>query len=184
MSRSLEEEIKIKAEQVRGTARYMASFDDLIEEQIRKAREKGAFDNLEGHGKPLNLYENPYEPPEMRMVFKILKDNGMAPPWVEIGKEVDAMIEKLWQDVDKFQTYVRVIGEGASPRTIQRLEKRAENFLNDSRKRLININKKIDDFNCNCPLWWLSRGRLNVEEEMAKVVERVNESMEALRKNR
>ena len=48
MTKSLEEEIKIKAAQVRGTAKYMATMEDLVQEKIRKAMESGSFDNLEG----------------------------------------------------------------------------------------------------------------------------------------
>ncbi|MCX5781036.1 MAG: DUF1992 domain-containing protein [Firmicutes bacterium] len=73
--RSIEEEIKIKAQQNKKIARYMSSTEELVENQIQKARERGDFDNLEGIGKPLDLSENPYEPPEMRMVMKILKNS-------------------------------------------------------------------------------------------------------------
>ena len=110
MTKSLEEEIKIKAAQVRGTAKYMASMEDLVEEKIRMAMESGSFDNLEGKGKPLNLQENPFEPPDMRMVNKILKDAGFSPYWMELGKDVDAAIEKFWKEVDKFIARQRIKG--------------------------------------------------------------------------
>ncbi|MGE5405696.1 MAG: DUF1992 domain-containing protein [Candidatus Saccharibacteria bacterium] len=181
MSRSLEEEIMIKAQQVRGTARYMASFEDLVEEKIRKAQEKGAFDNLEGHGKPLDLSENPFEPPELRMVFKILKDQGFAPAWIEIGKEVDARQVELKYDVARFKDYARVVGTGASKRGMSRLEHRAKVFLKECMDKLQIINRRIDDFNNNCPMWWLSRGRININQEYALIKAEVDEAMLRLR---
>jgi hypothetical protein len=168
VTKSLEEEIMIKAREVRGTARYMASFEDLVEERIRKAREKGVFDNLEGQGKPLNLYENPFEPADMRMVNKILKDNGFSPYWVELGKEVDAALDNFWLEVKRFQTLMRVTRKdnGSNEGLIQR---RTDSFILDAQAALEGINKKIDNFNCHCPLWWLGRGRINVNTEMQKV---------------
>jgi hypothetical protein len=72
-------EIKVKAGQAKKLARYMSSTEDLVEQQILKAQERGEFDNLSCAGKKLNLEENPLQPPELRMPYKILKDNGFAP---------------------------------------------------------------------------------------------------------
>jgi hypothetical protein len=176
MTKSLEEEIKIKAAQVRGTAKYMASMEDLVEEKIRMAMESGSFDNLEGKGKPLNLQENPFEPPDMRMVNKILKDAGFSPYWMELGKDVDAAIEKFWKEVDKFIARQRIKGD-ANKKNPHMSQKRLEQFLKESEERLKDINRMIDNFNCHCPMWWLGRGRLNINQEMAKARERIYESI-------
>jgi Fe-S cluster biosynthesis and repair protein YggX len=177
MDKSLEEEIKIKAQQVRGTAKYMANIDDLVEEKIRKAMESGAFDNLEGHGKPLNLYENPFEPPEMRLANKMLKDHGFSPYWMELGKDVDAATEQFWRDVDKFLTIIK-IKDLDNRKSRKYMEKRVANFLTESEDRLKGINRKIDNFNCQCPMWWMGRGRLNINQEMAQVREKLKKAME------
>ena len=39
----------------------------IAERKIREAIEEGAFDHLEGTGKPLDLSENPFEDPSDRM---------------------------------------------------------------------------------------------------------------------
>lgn len=57
----------------------------LVEEQIRQAQERGAFDNLPGAGQPLALTANPYAK-DREMAFKILQDAGLAPEWIELGK--------------------------------------------------------------------------------------------------
>lgn len=174
MNRSLEEEIKIRAEKARGTAKYMASMEDLVEERIRKAMESGAFDNLEGKGKPLDLSENPFEPDDMHMANKILKDHGFVPYWMELGKDVDAAIEKLWGDVKRFETRLKVkAGSHQSQRRKIYEDKQLQKFLQESIEALRDINRKIDNYNCHCPMWWLGRGRLNINEEMRKVRERL-----------
>src|SRR5690242_13952063 len=58
-------------------------FGRLIEEQLRKAREEGKFDNLRGHGQPLDLSENPFEDPTWRLANDMLKRNGFRPEWLE-----------------------------------------------------------------------------------------------------
>lgn len=173
--KSLEEQIMIKAQQVRGTARYMASFEDLVEERIRKAREKGAFDNLEGFGKPLNLYENPFEPADMRMANKMLKDAGYAPYWVELGKDVDAALEAFGEEIEKFKRYVTVVLNGGpvSSITRRRFEQKKALFYEEMKGRLEQLNKKIDNYNYHCPLYWLGRPNIDVKREYARVVEEV-----------
>src|SRR5213595_1709978 len=58
-------------------------FQRIVEEQLRKAREEGKFDNLRGHGQPLRLDENPFEDPTWQMANDMLKKNGFRPEWLE-----------------------------------------------------------------------------------------------------
>lgn len=174
--KSLEEQVKLKAQEVRKTARYMAGIDDLVEERIRKAREQGAFDNLEGAGKPLHLYENPFEPSDMRLAFKILKDAGYAPYWVELGKDVDAELAAFWEDVDKFKNYIRVVQGGRMSKMAQRrLAQKKSSFYEDMRLRLTKLNQMIDNYNIHNPMFWLGREKLDEEKEYARVVQEVEE---------
>jgi DnaJ homolog subfamily C member 28 len=41
--------------------------------------DEGAFDRLEGTGEPLDLRENPFENPSLRMAHRLLRNNGFAP---------------------------------------------------------------------------------------------------------
>jgi hypothetical protein len=67
----------------------------IAERKIREAMEQGAFDRLEGAGKPLNLEDNPLEDPSLRMAHRLLKNNGFAPAWIEEAKEIDAESRRL-----------------------------------------------------------------------------------------
>jgi len=63
--------------------------------------EEGAFDNLEGTGRPLDLSENPFEDPADRMAHRLFKNNGFAPAWVEEAKEIEREFRRLdARDVD------------------------------------------------------------------------------------
>jgi hypothetical protein len=67
----------------------------IAERKIREAMEEGAFDHLEGMGKPLDLREDPFEDPALRMAHRLWKNNGLAPAWIEEAKEIEAESRRL-----------------------------------------------------------------------------------------
>jgi hypothetical protein len=69
------------------------SWDSLIEKQIREAMREGQFDNLPHQGKPLPSDDNP-NAGAWGLAYKMLKDAGYAPPWIEADKEVRALLER------------------------------------------------------------------------------------------
>jgi DnaJ family protein C protein 28 len=177
--RSIEEEIKIKAQQSKKLARYMSSTEDLVEEQIRKARDRGDFDNLEGAGKPLDLSENPYEPADLRMAFRILKNNDFTPFWIQLGKDIDADTSRLWKDVEDFKRYTsQFISEKHVAITINRFKKKKASFYYEKRLELEKLKKKILDYNLQCPIFRLGRANIDVDEEMDKVILAIEKVLE------
>lgn len=179
---SLEEKIKIKARSARKLARYMSSTADLVENQIQKAMARGDFDNLQGAGRPIDLYENPFEPPELRLTFKILKDNDFAPHWIELGKDIDSELENLWSEYERFKRYTYLFWrEKHSKPAITRFERRKANFYFESRIKLEKINKKITDFNLHCPTFRLGRGNIVVDDELFKVISGIEKVIDEAR---
>ncbi|MEJ2037337.1 MAG: DUF1992 domain-containing protein [Desulfosarcinaceae bacterium] len=63
-------------------------FERIVEERIKAARKKGAFDNLEGTGRPLELFDDLHIPEDLRMAYKILKNADCLPPEIELKKEI------------------------------------------------------------------------------------------------
>ncbi|WP_022667419.1 DnaJ family domain-containing protein [Desulfospira joergensenii] len=62
-------------------------FEAIVEERIKKAQREGAFENLEGANKPLDL-EDQNLPEEWRLAHKILKNAGFLPPELELRKKI------------------------------------------------------------------------------------------------
>jgi hypothetical protein len=60
------------------------SLDKIVEEIIKKARERGEFDNLPGRGKPIDLSEYFETPEDVRVAQSLLKNSGFQPPEVEL----------------------------------------------------------------------------------------------------
>lgn len=75
---------------------------DYIDQQIHEAQERGEFDNLPGTGKPLNLDQNAYSG-DKAMAYSLLKQNGYAPPEVELAKEIRTRFEKAQQKLEKLR---------------------------------------------------------------------------------
>jgi hypothetical protein len=62
----------------------------VAERKIQDAITEGLFDNLPGKGLPLDLRVNPFEPPGMGAVNRVLKHNRVLPPWLLLEREIEA----------------------------------------------------------------------------------------------
>jgi hypothetical protein len=69
-------------------------WETLIDRQIREAVDEGKFDNLPHRGEPLPNDDNPYAG-DWGLAFHVLRNAGVAPPWIEADKEVRALLERL-----------------------------------------------------------------------------------------
>jgi DnaJ family protein C protein 28 len=72
------------------------NLESWIDQQIREAQERGDFDKLEGMGQPLDLTPNPFAQ-DRELAFKILKDAGFAPEWIELDKAIRGKLERVRQ---------------------------------------------------------------------------------------
>lgn len=73
----------------------------LIDEQLRQAIEDGKLSNLPGEGKPLKLDDDAFTPPDMRLAYKLMKDNDLAPDWMLARYELEAREKRLQRSVEK-----------------------------------------------------------------------------------
>lgn len=67
----------------------------IAERKIREGMAEGLFDRLEGAGEPIDLEENPFEDPSLRMAHRLLKNNGFAPAWIEESREIETETRHL-----------------------------------------------------------------------------------------
>lgn len=66
----------------------MLIFDLIAERRIAEARAAGAFDDLPGAGRPLDLDEDPLVPQALRMALRLLRNAGVLPPELELRREI------------------------------------------------------------------------------------------------
>ncbi|MDE3089543.1 MAG: DUF1992 domain-containing protein, partial [Chloroflexota bacterium] len=112
-----------------GDPRPARKGESAIERQIREAMERGEFDHLAGAGKPLDLSENPYTPPDWRMAYQLLQDAGMAPEWIEQDKEIRREVRAL-------ETWLEQQAQWQQKQTAQ-LKKLAAHKMIAERERLL-----------------------------------------------
>jgi hypothetical protein len=73
----------------------LSYFARVAEERIREAQREGAFDNLPGKGKPLELEDQSLIPEDLRMSYHILKNAHVLPPEAELRKEIQTLQDLL-----------------------------------------------------------------------------------------
>jgi hypothetical protein len=76
-----------------GRRQVAPTWETLVERQIREAMEEGAFDDLPYRGERLPL-EDDSAAGEMALGYRVLRNAGVAPPWVEADKEVRALLAR------------------------------------------------------------------------------------------
>ena len=77
-----------------GTGQAAHRWESLVERQIRAAMEQGAFRDLPHQGAPLPDTD-PALAGEWGLAYKMLKDAGAAPPWIEADKEARARLAAI-----------------------------------------------------------------------------------------
>jgi hypothetical protein len=71
----------------------------IAEERIKEAQRAGAFDDLPGKGKPLDLEDLGWVPEDLRIGYLILKNAHVLPPEAELLKDIHT-IEDLLKHVE------------------------------------------------------------------------------------
>ena len=72
---------------------------NVAEQRILEAQRAGAFDNLPGKGKPLELEDLSWVPEDLRISYHVLKNAHVLPPEVELLKDVH-ILEDLMKHVE------------------------------------------------------------------------------------
>lgn len=72
--------------------------DQLAEQHIKAAQDKGELSHLPGEGKPLELDDDSHVPSELRAGYRLLKNSGFLPPELEIRRqaiEINDLLQQL-----------------------------------------------------------------------------------------
>lgn len=72
----------------------LEAWESWVDKLIAEAQERGDFDDLPGHGKPLRIEDAPFAG-GLEVGFGILKNAGIAPFWVELEKEMRATAARM-----------------------------------------------------------------------------------------
>ncbi len=143
----------------------MTKIDRAIEKIIQNAIERGAFDNLRGKGKPLNLRENPLVAKEWRMAFSMLEQEGFALPWMEDRQRIEKELQTAREALKRTRGWreTKLLQGDHSPMVESEWRKARARFS----EVVAGLNKRIDSYNAQIPADVFYRPRISVERELA-----------------
>ena len=81
----------------------MSLFWRIAEERILEAQRAGAFDDLPGKGKPLELEDLSWVPEDLRIGYHVLKNAHVLPPEAELLKDIHTLEDLLKHVEDEGQ---------------------------------------------------------------------------------
>ncbi len=129
-----------------------------VTKQIQEAMERGDFKDLPGKGKPQQRDDNPYIPPAVRTVNQMLKDNGFAPRWIAVDKEIRAETENAEKLIENLKGRRNRLEVQLRAQPLKRDAIRSVFELERTRAleayigQLQQLNKKIQQWNLMMPL--------------------------------
>jgi len=135
-----------------------------IDEIIQQAMQEGAFDNLPGKGKPLNLDENPFLDQEWQLAYHLLKQNGFAPDFIEQRQAIEIDLATARQALARAWAWrQKALDEGKQSDLVKSEWGRARrNF----ELKIDEINKEIRKYNLHIPAQSLFRSPIKIETEL------------------
>jgi hypothetical protein len=153
------------------------NFDRVVEEQLRKAREEGKFDNLRGHGQPLSLDDNPFEDPTWQLANEMLKKNGFRPEWLEDDVAVREQLAQARQALVRSRDWragelgaLAGRGDAAALERRHQVEDEWQRAQARFRARVAELNKLIFHLNLKVPSARLQRLKLDADAELARLI--------------
>lgn len=146
------------------------SLEKAIEGQIQEAMASGAFANLPGEGKPLAWNsEAEARAGDNWLGFKMLRDGGYLPEWLNLGREIELDLEAL-SLVD--QNHQDHCDGAATPDDWMRFGPAVDRLRASYEKKAREIRKKQDRFNHDAPGIRTQRPGIWVERHLERLVDR------------
>ncbi len=144
-----------------------SNWQTWIDKTIQEAQERGLFDNLEGKGRPIKWEDESLVDEEWATAFRLMREHGFAPEWIELHKEIEAELKKAREAVLRAWQWraERLVGARESERRyIEREWRRARNAFVET---VAELNVKIAEFNLIVPIVNLQKLKLSVADELA-----------------
>ena len=145
----------------------MTKLDRAIERIIQNAMDRGAFDNLRGKGKPLNMRENPLVAKEWRLAYSMLEQEGFALPWMEDRKEIEKQLKEATKVLKRTWDWrTSKLAQGDTSPLVESEWRKAQARFSEI---VVDLNKRIDAYNAQIPADVFYRPRILLERELTAI---------------
>ena len=156
------------SEESRRTIPPPGRWSEVMEELIEEAMRSGAFDDLPGRGKPLNLSKNPYSP-GTELAYQLLKKNNYTLPWIAQRREIQADIDALRAEISRdWRLYHAEFMPAHSELVRAGLERGWRGRLDDWSEQIATLNKRIAGLNLKQPGEILEILKLTLDSELTR----------------
>ena len=145
----------------------MNRLESMAEKKLREAIENGEFDDLPGKGEPLDLKENPFEDPDLRVVHRLLRNAGFAPAWIEERKDIEAEFEAART---KLTRACVLVGKGGKSPSDSEWERTVRAF----RESVAGLNQRTRIYNLKAPAAVFHRQLIDADKIIEKIVGNAN----------
>lgn len=145
----------------------MNRLESLTEKRLREAIENGEFDDLPGKGEPIDLQENPFEDPDLRVVHRLLRNAGFAPAWIEERKDIDAELTAAETKLSRGWALFGENGTRPSDADWQR-------SLKEFRERVTELQQRIKIYNLKAPAVVFQRKHIDAEKIVESIKRNAN----------
>jgi DnaJ family protein C protein 28 len=150
----------------------MKEFSRSIDEQIKKAIQEGAFDDLPGKGEPLDLTANPHEDPGWSLAYHMLRSSGFTLPWIETRQTIEAEYTAAVEALARTWTWRETaLEQDQAPTDVESEWRRA---LQTFKTKVAELNKRIFNYNLQVPADQFKRRQINLEREIARITGQVD----------
>lgn len=145
----------------------MDKWGNLVEERLQEAFAEGAFENLPGKGRPLELDEDPLADPHQWLARHILRNSGMSLPWVEERRQIEeafaASTKRLARAWSAYADNSR--GAQTHPFAAQRWQEAQADF----RAQVATLNGRIRTYNLSVPHMRFQHALIDADCEIVRL---------------
>uniref|UniRef100_A0A0M3IRT4 DUF1992 domain-containing protein n=1 Tax=Ascaris lumbricoides TaxID=6252 RepID=A0A0M3IRT4_ASCLU len=169
----------MKIEEISGCSMELRNaVERLVEDMILQSMKRGDFNNLKGMGKPLkNDESNPYIDVIEYKLNKILINNGFAPPWImkemELRTEITSLRNEARYEYARYLLCKEKDFKGQF--SIESVERRWNATIKRIEKSIVDINKRIQDYNLITPSLNRQFFNLSLKVELDKAIAEVRD---------
>lgn len=145
----------------------MNRLESLTEKKLREAIENGEFDDLPGKGEPIDLRENPFEDPDLRVVHRLLRNAGFAPAWIEERKDIDAELAAAQRILSRSW---ELFGKGGKAES----ETEWERSMKEFREKAVELYQRVKIYNLKAPAAVFHRRQIDADKIIESIKGKAN----------
>lgn len=138
-----------------GVRHAAPTWESLVDRQIREAMEAGKFDELPHQGRPLPMDDETFAG-DWGMAWRMLRNAGAAPPWIEADKEVRELLSKR-------EAILRRAGAGSVSAFACRRDRE------ELAQLVVELNAAVARLNAEAPTDRQHRAPLSLPDELARL---------------